>query len=155
MGTWGPGNFDNDTAADHLSTFTARLRDEIAEAIAGGPTQIAADEYDGVAVPCNVELLALVAEQQWTGTVLPDPATVRSWKHTYLTIWDDSIDELAPAAAWKKERRAVLARSFDRLARASERLHGASSPTSPTERKRVARRARQRPKKTAAGSRKT
>ena len=30
-------------------------------------------------------------------------------------VWDESIDELEPAAGYKQERRAVLVRTFDQL----------------------------------------
>lgn len=115
MGTWGPGNFDNDTAADHLSIITARLRDEIVEAMAEGDEALEADEYWGVAVPCNVELLALIAEQRWVGVVLPDAATVAEWKRRYLAVWEASIDELDPTPAHRRDRHATLVATFDRL----------------------------------------
>ncbi|MBL8717245.1 MAG: hypothetical protein JNL79_14760 [Myxococcales bacterium] len=44
--------------ADHLSILTARLVEEIEAAMAGDPVALEPDEYAGVAVPCNVELLA-------------------------------------------------------------------------------------------------
>jgi hypothetical protein len=115
MGTWGPGNFDDDTAADHLSSITARLRDEIVKAMAEGDVELEPDEYWGVAVPCNVELLALLAEQHWVGVVLPDAATVTEWKRRYLAVWDACIDGLQPKPAYRRDRRAALVATFDRL----------------------------------------
>lgn len=125
MGTWGPGNFDSDTAAEHLTALTERLGDDLARAFAGAPGSIHPDADEGATVPCNVELLALIAEQRWEGLVLPPPATVRRWKVTYLAAWDRSIDELGPRPAWKRQRRLVLTKSFDRLVRASVRHHRA------------------------------
>lgn len=109
MGTWGNGNFDSDTAADHLSILASRLLDETKAAIWG------------VAVPCNVELLALLAEQRWVGAMVPDLATVLAWKHTYLAIWEASIDGLEPDPKWRSERRAVIGATIDRLAMVSKR----------------------------------
>ena len=97
MGTWGKGNFDSDTAADHLSILAARLLEETKTAMAGKPVELEASEYWGVAVPCNVELMSLLAEQRWVGAMVPDLATVRAWKKTYLAIWDASIDGLGPS----------------------------------------------------------
>jgi hypothetical protein len=114
MGTWGPGNFDEDAAADLLSSTTSELLEQIVTAMED-PEGLEPDEIDGVMVPCNVELLALIAEQHWVGTTLPDATTVAAWKATYLAVWDGAIDGLAPKPAWKKERRAVLAHTFDRL----------------------------------------
>lgn len=115
MGTWGSGNFDSDTAADHLSDLTARLVQEVEQAMAGDPAELEADEYWGVAVPCNLELLHLLATRNWVGVTLPGAATVESWKATYLAAWDASIDGLEPVAGFKEQRRAVLERTFDRL----------------------------------------
>jgi hypothetical protein len=56
MGTWGHGNFDDDTAADHLSDLTGKLLGDIQKAMEGDPVEIEPDEYWGVAVPCNLEL---------------------------------------------------------------------------------------------------
>lgn len=127
MGTWGAGNFDSDTAADHVSGLSARLRDEIAAAMAGDPVELEPDEYWGTAVPCNVEILAMLAEQRWVGVDVPDLATVTAWKATYLGVWR-AIDELGPSAAWKKERRAVIAATFDRLAKECRRRERPAKP---------------------------
>lgn len=118
MGTWDSGNFDNDTAADHLSVLTAKLLDEVEEAMTGDPVVLEADEYWGAAVPCNLEILTLLATRRWVGVVLPDVATVQEWKGTYLAVWDESIDELDPVPGYKAERRAVLERTFDDLTEA-------------------------------------
>lgn len=115
MGTWGPGNFDDDTAADHLSRLTDQLATEVAEAMAGDPVGVEPDEYWGVAVPANLELLALIARTHYVGVLLPEVATVEAWKTKFLEIWDGSIDGLEPSPAFKEARRAVLVRTFDDL----------------------------------------
>ncbi|MEV4756112.1 DUF4259 domain-containing protein [Micromonospora sp. NPDC049559] len=118
MGSWGIGNFDNDTAADHLSIVTARLLDEVTEAMASDPDEIEPDEYWGVAVPCNLELLCLLAEQRWVGVTLPDAATVAEWRRRYLAVWDEAVEELIPSPEARQRRRAVLVETFERLAAA-------------------------------------
>jgi hypothetical protein len=115
MGTWGHGNFDSDTAADHLSDSTERLVAEIRAAMDGPEVELEADEYWGVAVPCNVELLAMIAEQGWVGVMLPDEPTVLGWKQRFLAIWDASIDGLGPSAGHREARRACLVATWDRL----------------------------------------
>ncbi|MGW2093196.1 DUF4259 domain-containing protein [Promicromonospora sukumoe] len=115
MGTWGPGNFDDDTAADHLSRLTDQLATEVAEAMAGDPVGVEPDEYWGVAVPANLELLALIARTHYVGVLLPEVATIEAWKSRFLEIWDGSIDGLEPSPAFKEARRAVLVRTFDDL----------------------------------------
>ncbi|WP_431975017.1 DUF4259 domain-containing protein [Micromonospora haikouensis] len=116
MGTWGSGNFDDDTAADHLSTVTGRLVDEIAEAMSGDPVRLEPDEYWGVVVPCNLELLHLIGSQRHVGVTLPAPETIAGWKSRYLAVWDETIDGLGPSPAYRAQRREVLVRTFDQLA---------------------------------------
>ncbi|MEJ2578754.1 MAG: DUF4259 domain-containing protein [Kineosporiaceae bacterium] len=116
MGVWGAGNFDSDTAADHLGEIAHRLIAEVVEALAGDPVELEPDEYWGTAVPCNLELLCLLARQHYVGVVLPGSAAVAEWKATYLAIWDRTIDGLAPKPDFKEKRRAVLESTFDELA---------------------------------------
>ncbi|MER8084564.1 DUF4259 domain-containing protein [Streptomyces sp. NPDC058316] len=115
MGTWGSGNFDDDTAADHLSGITGRLVSEIEEAMAGDPVGLEPDEYWGVAVPCNVELLCLIAEQHYVGATVPGAAVVERWEKTFMDVWERTIDGLEPEPEHKEKRRAELIRTFDRL----------------------------------------
>lgn len=121
MGTWGSGNFDDDTAADHLSGITGRLVSQIEEAMAGDPVGLEPDEYWGVAVPCNVELLCLIAEQHYVGATVPGAAVVEGWKKTFMAVWERTIDGLEPGPEHKERRRAELIRTFDRLAALSVR----------------------------------
>ncbi|MFF2962085.1 DUF4259 domain-containing protein [Streptomyces sp. NPDC057963] len=116
MGTWGSGNFDSDTAADHLSDITGRLLSEIEEAMAGDPVGLEPDDYWGVAVPCNIELLCLIAEQHHVGAVVPGAVVVEGWKKTFMDVWERTIDDLEPKPEYKEKRRAELIRTFDRLA---------------------------------------
>ncbi|MFJ8043384.1 DUF4259 domain-containing protein [Kitasatospora sp. NPDC096147] len=119
MGTWGSGNFESDTALDHLSIVIDRLVGEVAEAMAGDPVELEPDEYWGVAVPCHLELLHALAEGGYAGGSLPEAEVVEGWKRTFMAVWEQSIDGLEPSPAFKEERRAVLHRTFDRLARAA------------------------------------
>ncbi|MFE2721961.1 DUF4259 domain-containing protein [Kitasatospora sp. NPDC059327] len=116
MGTWGSGNFDSDTAADHLAELTDRLIDEVERAMSGDRTELEPDEYWGVAVPCNLELLHLIASRDHVGAALPTAATIEGWRTDFMAVWERSIDGLAPVPGHKEERRAVLLRTFDGLA---------------------------------------
>lgn len=116
MGTWGSGNFDSDTAADHLSELTGRLLDEVERAMSGDRVELEPDEHWGVAVPCNLELLHLIASRHYVGAGLPAAATIEGWKADFMAVWERSIDGLEPAPGHKEERRAVLLRTFDGLA---------------------------------------
>ncbi|MEU3218319.1 DUF4259 domain-containing protein [Streptomyces sp. NPDC006971] len=115
MGTWGSGNFDSDAAADHLSGITGRLLSEIEEAMAGDPVGLEPDDYGGVVVPCDIDLLCLIAERGYVGAVVPEPAVAEAWKRTFMDVWERTIDDLEPEEEYKKTRRAELNRTFDRL----------------------------------------
>ncbi|GIG86786.1 DUF4259 domain-containing protein [Plantactinospora endophytica] len=121
MGNWGFGNFDNDTAADHLSILTDRLLTEVAEAMSGDPVEIEPDEYWGVAVPCNLELLNRLAELPYVGVSLPAPDLAAEWKRHYLAVWDESIGDLVDSADARETRRAVLVETFDRFIEVARR----------------------------------
>ena len=112
MGTWAHGNFDNDTALDWLDDITGQLLDEIAEAMES-PELLEADELDADLVPCRIELLCAMAEK---GMPHNGPMQLLAqWKQIFLQAWDSSIDELEPSEEYKRERRATLVATFDRM----------------------------------------
>ncbi|MEV0495276.1 DUF4259 domain-containing protein [Streptomyces atratus] len=119
MGTWGAGNFDSDTAADHLAAPADRLVTEVTEAMSGDPVEFEPDEYRGVAVPCNLELLLVLARQGWVGAILPSPEMIRTWQEKFLAVRERTIDGLEPKLAYKDERSAILNETFEPLAEAS------------------------------------
>ncbi|MER0244834.1 DUF4259 domain-containing protein [Streptomyces sp. HSW2009] len=120
MGTWGSGNFDNDTAADHLSLVIGRLVGEVAEAMSGDLVEIEPDEYWGNAVPCHLELLYALASAGYAAEHLPKPEVIEGWKRDFLAVWERTIDWLEPSPGFKEERRTVLIRTFDQLAGAAQ-----------------------------------
>ena len=89
--------------------------EDVTQEMGKGPSNIEPDEYWGVAVPCNLELLCLLAKQKWVGVELPEAETIAKWKATYLAVWDAKIDELGPKPDYKTKRRAVLVATFDEL----------------------------------------
>ena len=113
MGVWAHGNFDNDTALDWLDDITGQLLDEIAE-VMESPELLEADELDADLVPCRIELLCAMAEKsmppRW-----PDVQLLAQWKQIFLQAWDGSIDELESSPDYKRERRATLVATFDRM----------------------------------------
>lgn len=119
MGTWGSGNFESDTARDYLSSFMDRLVTEVAEVMDGDPVEIEPDEYWGVALPCQLELLTVLVRAGHTSDTPLRPEAVERWKARFMAVWEDTIDGLEPAPGHKEERRAVLIRTFDELTEAA------------------------------------
>ena len=124
MGTWGAGNFEDDTALDHLSVvrntykleaMCAELLGAVKDAMAS-PNSLEPDEYEGVIVPCNLEIIAQMMDVFGASVcTLPRPSVLEKWKNTYLKVWDGYIDELDPDPDWKQSRREVLVQTFDRV----------------------------------------
>ncbi|MBW6435819.1 hypothetical protein KZ829_18925 [Actinoplanes hulinensis] len=101
----GPGTHDRREAiADALRVLCVGLLDGVRVRLGlpvGGRCQFPkscariSDEYWGVAAPCNLELLHLIAKQNYIGASLADPDTIAGWKAKFLAVWDESIDEMA------------------------------------------------------------
>ncbi|MFD4996613.1 DUF4259 domain-containing protein [Streptomyces buecherae] len=120
MGTWGSGNFENDTSADHLSEVIDRLVGEVADAMAGDPVELEPDEYRGNTVPCDLELLYVLTRAGYGARRLPAPEVIEGWKDHFIAVWERTIDGLDPSAGFTERRRAVLVRTFDQLAGVAE-----------------------------------
>jgi hypothetical protein len=115
MGTWGAGNFDNDTAADGLGELTGDLIAKItAEFADESGTSLEPDEWGGEMVPVWLELLSDIAEPGRVGAALPPSATLAGWRDRFLEVWEETIDDLDPDEDYKAERREVLQRTFAR-----------------------------------------
>jgi hypothetical protein len=128
MGDWGPGNFQDDTSSDHLVLFIKPLVEQI-EATSNDPAAMEPDEYEGIAMICNVEILACLGEHLGrhngepppkgvvVGFTVPEPKVIERWRTQYLAVWDAKIDELAPKPEYKTKRRAIIEKTFDRLSK--------------------------------------
>jgi hypothetical protein len=139
MGTWGPGNFENDCAADQLFEVCGPLLKAVQEMI-NNPSAIEPDEYGGDIVPANLEIIACLSE--YLGRyergeiqdflypcVLPPPETIAEWKLKYLAVWDACIDGLDPGPEYKQKRRQVIIETFERVERlARGRYEGKAYP---------------------------
>ena len=134
MGTWGSGNFENDAAADHLIDLCRPLLTEI-EGAMKDPSSLVPDGDDAVIVIANLEIIACLSEHLGRYNhsklgkilypcVLPSPDVVGNWKQAYLALWDGHIDELEPKPEYKKQRREVIAETFDRVERLARTKQG-------------------------------
>jgi uncharacterized protein DUF4259 len=114
MGTWGPGNFENDAALDFLDEEIDRHVRAIEDILADSQRFLLDEDAEGELMP-RVAILSLLLEH--CGGVL-NPAhepDVGTWKSRYLEMYDDQIDDLEPSGDYEMQRRAVIAATFDRL----------------------------------------
>jgi hypothetical protein len=117
MGTWGAGNFQDDNALDWLwSEVQQPLLRKIESAVAGH------DESNGHTIMAAVEVLTVLCEQLQANP--PKPPEVAAWRDAYLAAWEGYIDALGCKPKFKKERRAVIVNTFDRLLATSRKRHG-------------------------------
>src|SRR5262249_60746525 len=118
MGTWGTGNFENDTAAEYLIRLCTPLVEQIRNAVAQ-PQLMEPDEYDSDVMMANVEILAVLAanigrteKSAIGGMIFPFPfpsvKEIKQWKKEYLKVWDNYIDKLEPKGDHKlRSRRGI------------------------------------------------
>jgi hypothetical protein len=112
MGTWGPGNYENDAALDFINEEADRYISVI-EAIFGDEQRFLLDEdAEGMLMP-SVEILSLLCAR--CHGVLPKDLDVAAWKSRYLEMYDHQIDGLEPDAEYKQQRRAVIEATFEKL----------------------------------------
>ena len=95
MGTWGPGNFEDDAAAEYLSDFLLPLITQI-EMCVSDELRMEPDEYDSIALFANLEIVACLGEQLGLGLAhsskspmlgLPTPEVVSLWRDRFLQVW--------------------------------------------------------------------
>ena len=112
MGTWGPGNFENDAALDFLNEQVDSYVGIIKE-IFGDAARFRLDEdAEGMLMPSLEILLAL--NERLHGK-LPKGLDIAGWKSRYLSMYDEQIDGLEPDEGYKQLRRDTIATTFDKL----------------------------------------
>lgn len=118
MGTWGPGNFENDAALDFIDEEIDRHVRAIETILADSQRFRLDEDAEGELMP-RVAILALLCEHS-AGVLDSAPGNapdVGAWKARYLEMYDDNIDYLEPRGDFKLQRRAVIANTFDKLIR--------------------------------------
>jgi hypothetical protein len=120
MGTWGPGNFENDYAADRLYEVCGPLLAEIEQAMKKAPVDL---EDDFEMVMANLEIVVCLSEHLGRydrgeiqdflyPCVLPSPETVSHWKQKFLEVWDVGVDP--DPKSFDRERRRVIVDTLER-----------------------------------------
>lgn len=110
MGTWGPGNFDNDAARDHLFELTRDLADQIEQELETATLlkltgQGSAEFLKSMeSILPNVEIICVLHETIGGG-FLPEPDSVEEWQSQF-----EQLDDVRST-----ERREVIHATFERL----------------------------------------
>jgi cytochrome P450 len=112
MGTWGTGNFENDAALDFINMEVDRHVSAIEDIFSDEERFRLDEDAEGELIPRVEMLLALCGH---CGGVLQEKLDTAAWKARYLAMYDDQIDGMEPTDGYKKQRRAVIADTFDRL----------------------------------------
>ena len=112
MGTWGTGNFQNDSANDYAGELVDTLSARIEECLADEECSPIDELGEAVIVP-TVAILSLLHEH--CNAAPPKAAVVSAWKASYLAIYDEQIDDLEPKEGYKQGRRQVIVDTFDKL----------------------------------------
>lgn len=111
MGTMGSDILDSDEASDVWATLVADLVDEVRAPL---ETTIEIEDLDGP--------LAIVHALAILGThgrrLSLARADAEGWRESVLAAYDAQIDDLAPSARFRDERREALVDLFARLAAA-------------------------------------
>jgi hypothetical protein len=129
MGTWGVGNFENDTAAEHLIGLCKSLIEQIRNAFRD-PRLMRPGEHDSDIFVANIEILAVLGEnigrtkKEIVGDLVfpfpfPSVKEIQDWMDEYLKAWDSDIGKLA-GPSYVTRRRPVIVQTFDRLIAVAE-----------------------------------
>jgi hypothetical protein len=125
MGTWGPGNFDDDVARDYLADVIARF-EQFIERILTGDIPAEAMGMDNVMdagehclVP-TVEIMSVLHEALGSD-YLPSTETVLRWMEVYPRLVEPVLknDPTGYEQWYVPERRPVVQATFERLLRHS------------------------------------
>ena len=111
MGTFGPGNFQNDGALDYVAELAVQLVERINDSLQGRKAN--PDELGETVLVPSVDILRLLCAH--CSAPVPEKTTIQAWKDKYLHIWNSRIDATHPAPGYKEERRAVIVQTFDNL----------------------------------------
>lgn len=110
MGTWGPGNFDDDSALSYVGGLCRSIEAEIEEAACSPRTDIS--HFLNYVMPRLAVLTVLVDEIVEYG---PTEETVNRWRRDFLEIYDQEAENLGADPDFVRVRRNVILGTFRRL----------------------------------------
>jgi hypothetical protein len=115
MGVWGAENFRNDAALNFLASAVEVPMTDQLRRIVENPALADPEEEASFEVMAAVEVLAVLCEN--INAHPPPTQLVEDCRDLCLRGWDLGIDKLNPDPEYKKERRAVIEATFERLLR--------------------------------------
>jgi hypothetical protein len=113
MGTWGPGNFENDAALDMVEEVLAVATTEI-EAFCSSD-RVGIEDLDDILAGVAVHLVLY----KHCNASAPDLDLAASLRKKALRIFDEQIDSLDPQDDFKEQRRAAIAETLDSYEKAA------------------------------------
>jgi hypothetical protein len=116
MGTYGPGHFDDDGAADLRAGVLGRLMADIETDLGDGM------EVEDTWLQMG-RVALLLGILQTCGGMPPESETVSRWRSRILEVYDDEIDELGATEALKRHRRVLMEETFQELEALSRDRH--------------------------------
>ena len=123
MGTWGPGNLDDDSAMEEVSRRSHQLLTELLEQIRK-PSSQHADEYEHGKLFVAFEFFfALDAKKLIARGAFPTAHEVDLLAKKYLLGWEAYLAKnLEPSTGFLKKRRRVIEQTFDHFKKICVRL---------------------------------
>lgn len=119
MGAWGFGNFDEDASAEFIHNYIVDLIKDIHKYL--GCADIDIEDYETIVTLCKIDILSVLIEQKWGGTVVPKEEQVLLWKDNYLAAWQHYLRDFVSAAGetlkstYYLPREKIIIEMFDKL----------------------------------------
>jgi hypothetical protein len=121
MGTWGAGNFDNDSACDYLDSIKFQLIRVIEDCFKREDDTDLLDEC-GDELMASIEILTLLTEHYYGHNPHVEVSEARRWRDTYLRIYDNEMDDSLATLEYQVERRKVIEDTFAKLEQQARRI---------------------------------
>lgn len=114
MGSWGSGNFDNDSACDYLDSIKFQIIRKIEDGFERVEEGDFADDYEHE-IMASVDILSLLTEQYYGHHPRVEAQTVRTWKTQFLSIYDQNSEDDEVTLEFYRQRRKVIENTFNKL----------------------------------------
>ena len=108
MGTWGPGNFENDGALDYVHDVMDQFVKEAQEIFDDDGFDLG--DLDAIIMP-KIEIVITIVEN-CGGFIFKH--IVKDWKEKCLKLYDSEIDDYDPKEEYKVNRRKVIEKTFEK-----------------------------------------